>query len=424
MLDIKFVQDHKKMLEQVAKQKNIDIDLDKLLELDKKRKKITQQIEEIRTRKNQASKKIPQMNDKEKAKLLAEMKQQTEVQDELEENLKPVMEEYDKLMRQVPMYVHESTPIGADEEANEELEKAGEVPEFKFTPKDHMRLGKDLDIMDNERAAKIAGSRSYLMKGDGARLETGLLKYAMDFISRKGYELMTVPVILNENAFWGTGHFPAETDDVYHLDKDDKYLAGTSELSLASYHADESLKEDDLPLRYAAFSVCFRREAGSYGKDTQGLYRVHQFLKVEQFIVCKNSEQESMKLHNELLDNSKEFLQNLDLPFRVMNICTGDMGQGKYYMNDLETWMPSRNEYGETHSASALLDFQARRLNLRYKDKEGKIHFCHTLNNTVVATPRILIPLLELNQLEDGRIKIPEVLQPYMDHQQFIEKTE
>ena len=420
MLDIKYIRENKEQLKQIARHKNIQVDIDKLLQLDEKRRKLTQQLEELRTRKNQVSKQIPQMQESEKQQAFVEMKEVSALQDEIEGKLKPLLTEYENLMLSVPMYIHENVPIGADESGNIEIEKVGEPTKFDFPPKDHMTLGADQDIIDNERAVKIGGSRSYLLKGDGARLEAAVLKYAEDFISRKGYTLMNVPVIVNEAAMRGTGFFPGSEDETYHLEKDDKYLVGTSEVAIGSYHANEILKEEDLPLRYAGFSVCFRREAGSYGKDTHGLYRVHQFMKIEQFVICKNDEKVSMEMHAELLNNSKEFMQSLKLPFRVLNICTGDMGQGKYYMNDIETWMPSREGYGETHSASALLDFQSRRLNLRYKDSEGQIHFCHTLNNTVVATPRVLIPLMEIYQTKDGKIQVPEVLQPYIDNQQEI----
>ena len=420
MLDIKYIRENKEQLKKIARHKNIQVDIDKLLQLDEKRRKLTQQLEELRTRKNQVSKQIPQMQESEKQQAFVEMKEVSALQDEIEGKLKPLLTEYENLMLSVPMYIHENVPIGADESGNIEIEKVGEPTKFDFPPKDHMTLGADLDIIDNERAVKIGGSRSYLLKGDGARLEAAVLKYAEDFISRKGYTLMNVPVIVNEAAMRGTGFFPGSEDETYHLEKDDKYLVGTSEVAIGSYHANEILKEEDLPLRYAGFSVCFRREAGSYGKDTHGLYRVHQFMKIEQFVICKNDEKVSMEMHAELLNNSKEFMQSLKLPFRVLNICTGDMGQGKYYMNDIETWMPSREGYGETHSASALLDFQSRRLNLRYKDSEGQIHFCHTLNNTVVATPRVLIPLMEIYQTKDGKIQVPEVLQPYIDNQQEI----
>jgi len=420
MLDIKFIRENLEVLVAVAQHKNIKLDFDRLLKLDDDRKKLGQRIEELRNEKNKVSKEIPKMTADEKAQALAKMKDVDLEQGQLEEKLKPIMSEYNEMMFQVPMNVDPRTPVGIDETNNVEIERWGEQTKFKFIPKSHEQLVKELDLVDFERAAKISGSRAYILKGDGARLEGALMKYAEDFITRRGYTLMSVPVIVNKENLYGTGHLPGGEDEIYYLQQDDKYLVGTSEVSIAGYYANEILEEKDLPIRFAGFSICFRREAGSYGKDTHGLYRVHQFLKVEQFIICKNDNEESKMYHEELLKNSEEFMQSLELPYRVLNICTGDMGRGKYYMNDIETWMPSRNNYGETHSCSTLHDFQARRLNLRYKDKDGKVHYCHTLNNTVVATPRILIPILEINQTEDGGIMIPGALRPYMDNQEKI----
>jgi len=422
MLDIKFIRENKELLEKVAGQKNIKIDFDKLLKLDDKRKALIQKIDELRTQKNQVSKEIPKMSEKDRAIALEKMRGVDLEQEKLEEQLKPLLIEIQELMLQVPMYVHKDTPIGVDEGGNVPIKTVGEIREFDFNPKDHAQLGKDLDIIDTERGVKIGGSRSYILKGDGARLEQSLLKYAQDFISRKGYTLMYVPVIVDRFALEGTGFFPGAEDQIYYLEKDDKYLVGTSEVALGAYHANEVLDLKKIPCRLAGISTCFRREAGTYGKDTSGVYRVHQFNKVEQFIICENDAEKSQSMFDELAKNVEEFLTSLKLPYRILNICTGDMGRGKYQMYDFECWMPSRNNYGETHSCSNLHDFQARRLNLRYKDAEGKVNYCHTLNNTLVATPRILIPLLELNQNSDGSINIPEVLRPYMDNQEKIVK--
>ncbi|MFA6537486.1 MAG: serine--tRNA ligase [Patescibacteria group bacterium] len=420
MLDIKFIRENKELLKNVANKKSIKVDLDRLVYLDDERKNLNQKIEELRATKNNVSKKIPNMSSAEKEQALAEMKNVDALQKEIETKLSPLMSEYDTLMLEVPMYVDEKTPTGPDDTYNVEILRFGEPRKFSFIPKEHMQLGVDLDIIDNERAVKIGGSRSYILKGDGARLEAAMIKYAEDFISRKNYELMSVPVMVNEQALIGTGFFPGAEEEIYQLPKDDKYLVGTSEVALGSYYSNEILDVSQLPIKFAGFSVCFRREAGSYGKDTRGLYRVHQFYKVEQFVIGENNLAKSRQAHEELLSNSQELLESLGLPYRVLNICTGDMGKGKYYMNDIETWMPSRNNYGETHSCSTLLDFQARRLNLRYRDNEGKIHFCHTLNNTVAAVPRLLIPIMENYQDEDGSIIIPEVLRPYMDNQEKI----
>jgi len=421
MLDIKYIRENQDQVKKAAKNKNIELDLDKLLKTDDQRRKLIQEIEELRMEKNKYSKNFPQLEDKEKEKIMKKMKKVGEKQNKLDKELKEIKKDYNNLIYEVPMVPSEKTPVGKDDNANVEIKKWGEITKFDFKLKDHIRLGRDLDIIDNERAVKIGGSRSYILKGDGARLESALLKYAQDFISGKNYTLLSVPVVVEEFAMRGTGFLPGAEEDLYYLPKDKKYLAGTSEVALASYHANELLEKETLPKKYSAFSSCFRREAGTYGKDTHGLYRVHQFFKVEQVIVCEGKAAVSEKMFYELLANVEEFLQSLELPYRVLNICTGDMGQGKYYMNDIECWMPSRNSYGETHSCSNLHDFQTRRLNIRYKTKEGKTKFCHTLNNTLVATPRILIPLLELNQTKEGEIKIPAVLKPYMNNQKKIE---
>ncbi|PIR94585.1 serine--tRNA ligase [Candidatus Falkowbacteria bacterium CG10_big_fil_rev_8_21_14_0_10_39_11] len=422
MLDIKFIRENLNDVITAAENKNIKIDFDKLLQLDDKRRDLTQKSEEFRMKKNEASKQIPKLEGIDKEYLLAEMKTLTEDQNKIEDQLIKIKAEFDSLMLLVPMVPSKETPVGKDEDSNEEIKRWGELRTFEFDLKDHMTLGRDLDIIDNERAAKIAGSRSYILKGDGARLEYAVLKYAMDFIARKNYILMSVPVMVNRFALEGTGFFPGNEDDIYELEKDNKFLVGTSEVPLGAYYFDEVVDMSQLPIKFSGVSTCYRRESGTYGKDTHGLYRVHQFNKIEQFVICKGEAEESQKAFDELKANTEEFLQSLNLPYRVLNVCTGDMGKGKYYMNDLECWMPSRDGYGETHSCSNLHDFQARRLNLRYKDESGKMQFCHTLNNTMVATPRILIPIIENNQNEDGSITIPEVLRPYMANQEKIEK--
>jgi seryl-tRNA synthetase len=422
MLDIKFIRDNLLSVKEAAKNKNIKIDLDELLDLDNKRKTLIQEADALRQKKNEASKKIPQLQGDEKTALLAEMKKVSDKQEKLDAKFKKITTQIDLIMLDAPMVPSSDTPIGADDSANVEIKKVGDIPQFDFPMKDHVQLGKELDILDIERGVKIGGSRSYILKGDGARYEAALIKYAADFISRKNYTLMQVPVIVDEFALRGTGYFPGNEEQTYTIEKDHKYLVGTSEVSIGAYHADEVLDLKSLPRKYSGISPCFRREAGTYGKDTSGLYRVHQFNKIEQFIICENKDETSDAMFKELLNNVEEFLQSLQLPYRVLNVCTGDMGKGKYYMNDVECWMPSRDKYGETHSCSNLHDFQARRLNLRYKDADGKVKFCHTLNNTLVATPRILIALWEINQTAEGEIMIPEILRPYMDNQEKITK--
>jgi len=323
------------------------------------------------------------------------------------------------------------TPEGKDDSENKELYTWGKLPKFDFEPLDHMSIAEKCDLIDMPRGAKIAGSRSYFLKNEGMRLEMAIMMYALDKLTKKGFTPFIVPTLVNYEAMMGTSYFPGGEEQAYTvgvqkekggaIESDNKYLTGTAEVALTSYHYDEILEEDTLPKLYCGFSTCYRREAGTYRKDTQGVYRIHQFQKIEQVIICKNDAEESKKMHELILKNSEEVLQDLNLPYRVVAVCTGDMGRGQYYKNDIETWMPSRKSYGETHSCSTFHDFQSRRLNLRYRNSEGKINFCHTLNNTCVASPRILIPILEIYQQKDGSVKIPKVLIPYMNGQKTID---
>ena len=326
-------------------------------------------------------------------------------------------------MLRVPAVPSSEAPIGKDDTENVELYKVGTPKTFEgFIPKDHVTLGEELGMIDVERGVKIAGSRNYFLKGDGFLLEQAVMRLTIDHLVSKGFTPFSVPLLVNNDAMTGTGYFPGGEEQAYKVEKDELNLIGTSEVSLTSYHREEILNESELPKLYAGLSPCFRREAGTYGKDTRGLYRVHQFTKIEQVVVCKNSEEESQKMFDLILTNAKEILEKLGLAYRVVAVCTGDMGQGQVYKNDIETWMPSRNGYGETHSCSMFYEFQARRLNLRYKDAQGKTQFAYTLNNTCIASPRVLIPLMECYQNADGSITIPEVLRPYMNGRTKIEK--
>jgi seryl-tRNA synthetase len=295
------------------------------------------------------------------------------------------------------------------------------VRSFDFKPKDHVELGTDLGIIDIERGVKLAGTRNYFLKGDGALLHWAVLRFAMDHMIRKGYTPMSVPLLMRDEVMMGTGYFPGSEEQTYQMERDSLNLAGTAEVPVTAYHSGEILSESQLPIKSVAMSTCFRREAGAAGKDTRGLYRIHQFDKIEQVIISENDEAKSIAYHQEILNNSEEVLQALELPYRVVNVCTGDLGRGQVQKFDIETWMPSRNGYGETHSASRFYEFQARRMNLRYKNAAGKNVFCHTLNNTVVASPRVLIPILELYQNADGSVTIPLVLRPYMYGKERIE---
>jgi len=281
-------------------------------------------------------------------------------------------------------------------------------------------LGTELGIIDIERGVKLAGARNYILRGDGAMLHYAVLRLAQNLMISRGFTPMVVPVLVRESVMYGTGYFPIGRDQAYLCERDEMSLVGTAEVPLTAYYTDEVLEEDQLPVKSVALSTCFRREAGAAGKDTYGLYRIHLFDKVEQVVVCRNDEEESIRFHHEILANAESVLQALGLPYRVVNVCTGDLGQGQVQKFDIETWMPSRNSYGETHSASRFYEFQARRLNLRYRDKDRKLRFCHTLNNTVIASPRILIPILELYQNEDGSVTVPPALRPYMGGKERI----
>ena len=422
MIDPQELRENPDKYKQACKDKRVSIDIDAILELDKKFRTSKQEFEALRATQNAVSKEIPQLKGEQKEQKLAEMKTLSVEVKEKELLLREAEQAWYKAMLRLPSIPSSKTPIGKDDSENVEISKWGTIPQFKFTPKDHVSLGKDLDILDIERGVKVAGARNYFLKGDGARLQRAVLDFALDLLHDKGYTVMDPPHIVNYEAMEGTSYFPGGEEQAYNLgDRDpNSFLIGTAEVPVCSYHQGEILKAEELPKKYAGYSPCYRREAGTYGKDTHGIYRIHQFYKVEQVIICKNSVEESEKLHAELLGNALELLQKLELPYRVVAVCTGDMGLGQIYKNDIETWMPSRKAYGETHSCSTFYEFQARRLKIRYKDQDGNNVLCHTLNNTLVASPRILIPILECNQNEDGSVTIPKVLRPYMKGQERI----
>lgn len=416
MLDIKFIRENVELVKKTCSQKRRDQHVvDALLEVDDKRRQAIFSLEVLRKEKNEVSKKIPQIKDAtEKQALLYKMQENSTLEKGWEKQLREYEEKFHSLMLQIPMPVRDDTPEGKDETGNVEVYAKGEIPKFDFKPKDHMTLMQMLDMVDIERAVKIGGARSYFLKGDGVLLEQAVLQYTFKKLIDKGFTPMAVPYIVNPDCLEGTGYFPGGEEDAYHMERDDKWLIGTGEIPLTSYHKDEILTEAELPKTYVTMSACFRREAGSYGKDTQGLYRMHQFNKVEQVVILPADVKLSDEWHEKILKNAQEVLDDMKVPYRLLQLCMGDLGLGKYTSHDLECWMPSRGGYGETHSATSFKDFQARRLNLRYKDKSGKTHFCYTLNNTAIATPRFLISLIECNQNADGSINIPKVLQPYM----------
>ncbi len=417
MIDMKLLRADPERFLKGAKAKNIAFDLDQLLALDDQIRKEKAEYEELLAARNKLSKQVGQEKDpgrrEEARQAVLSMKPQIEKKEEL---LRVAEASYRDLLLLAPQPAREDVPLGRDDRDNKEVKTWGKLPKFDFPVLDHVTLGARLKLFDTERGVKLAGSRSYVLTGMGARLEQAVLRLTFDELCRRGYEAMSVPVLVLESAMEGTGYFPTGREQAYCVEKDGLALVGTGEVSLTSYHSQEILAESDLPRRLMTQSTCFRREAGTYGKDTQGLYRVHQFQKIEQVIICKADPAESERLHEELLANAEHILQLLELPYRLVYVCTGDLGQGQLRKHDIETWMPSRQSYSETHSCSTFHEFQARRLNLRYRDPEtGKPVFCHTLNNTAIATPRALIPLLECHQQADGSVRIPKALRPYLD---------
>jgi len=314
----------------------------------------------------------------------------------------------------------DDVPVGKDDNDNVEIRRVNEPPGFAFEPGDHVELGLKHGLFDIERGVKVAGSRSYYLKNEGALLENALMRYALDFLTGRGFIPVITPVIVKEECMVGSGYFPTGRDEAYAIEKDGLFLIGTSEVTLVSLHMDEILKESDLPIKYAGQTTCFRREAGSYGKDVRGLYRVHQFQKVEQVVICKNDYEEMKRIHEELLANAEHIVKSLGLCYRVVEVCTGEMGMGQVRKHDIECYMPGRRGFGETHSCSSFADFQTRRSRIRYKSADGKNLFPFTLNNTAVASPRLIIALLENFQNEDGSINIPDVLVPYMNGKKVI----
>ncbi len=422
MIDIRLIRENPQIYKDGAKAKGFKVDIKRLLTLDGQILDAKHKLQEIATEKNTIGKSIPKLADSEKKPALDKLAKLKKEEIAVNETIKQLQPDYDTIMGQVPQPAADDVPLGTDDTENVKLRTWGEIPTFDFQPKDHVELGLALDMIDIERGVKLAGTRNYFLKGDGAMLHWAVLRYSMDYMIERGYTPMVVPLLMRDEAMRGTGYYPGAEEQTYRMEKDELNLAGTAEVPVTAYHSGELLKEDMLPIKSVAMSTCFRREAGAAGKDTHGLYRIHQFDKVEQVIIGENDEEKSKEYHNEILANSEAVMQALGIPYQVVNVCTGDLGRGQVQKYDIEAWMPSRNSYGETHSASRFYEFQARRMNLRYKNADKKNVFCHTLNNTVIASPRVLIPVMELNQNADGSITIPEVLRPYMGGKKKIEK--
>ncbi len=415
MLDLKFIRQNAELVKAGAKLKRIDCDVDRVLELDAEKRRLGQEVDELRSRQKNAGKAIAQASAEEREALLEEQKTLKSELKQLEERQGSIEEELGPLHVRIPNVPDPEVPEGKDDAENVELRQVGERPSFDFETQDHVALGAAQGWLDVEAGARLAGSRNYVLIGDLARLESAVLSFAMDLMLGKGFTPLSVPMLVREEPLLGTGYFPGGEEQTYRTDeRDDLYLAGTSEVPVTALHAGEILSAADLPKLYVARTTCYRREAGTYGKDTRGIYRVHQFQKVEQVVIDVNDETRSREHHSAILANSEELLQAFELPYRVVNVCGGDLGVPHVQKFDIETWMPAREGYGETHSASRFYEYQARRLGLRYRDEDKKVRYCHTLNNTVAASTRLLIALLENHQRADGTVAIPAALRPYM----------
>jgi seryl-tRNA synthetase len=422
MLDIKFIRENKDLVSEGAKKKHITFDVDSLLSIDDKRRELMLSIEKKRAEQNEVSQKIVQTQDVgEKSTMIAEMKLLKDDLQKEEESLKGVMYDWQMLMVQVPNIPDISVPEGLDDKENKEVKTWGEKPIFDFTPKNHIELMQNLDMLDLERGAKVSGFRGYFLKGDAVRLQFALWQFVQDHFGKKGdWGNMIVPSVVRREVFMGTGYLPQGEEDLYKT-QDGDYLSGTAEVATMGYYMDEILDKKDLPLKVLAFSPAYRREAGAHGKDTKGILRVHEFYKFEQIVLCEASHAESVKFHEEIQRNTEELTEALGLHYHVVANCGGDLGLGQVKKYDIEVWLPSEDTFRETGSASYFHDFQTRRLNIRYRDEEGKMKFVHSLNNTALSG-RPLIMIVENYQNADGSIRIPEVLQPYMGGQQVITK--
>jgi seryl-tRNA synthetase len=414
MLAMDFVKANREAVERAIRDKGVDLDLEVLLTLDSEVRAAKTEIDRLRAERNAVSAKFKDATPEEKAKLGKQANDAGARASALEADLSSREAELRALMLKLPGIPYEGAPVGPDESFNTVIRTVGEPPKFGFEPLDHVALIEKNDWGDLSRVTQVSGSRTYCLKGALALLETKLMGWALTRIAGAGFTPITVPAIAREQAFLNQGQFPGHRDETYELPNDDLWLAGTAEVVLTSLHSGEILENDKLPILYAGFSPCFRREAGSAGKDVRGLLRVHQFVKVEQYVICEADDAQSAEWHARLLDLAESLLQALQIPYQVIETSTGDMGLGKYRMNDIESWVPSLGKYRETHSCSTLHDWQARRANIRYRGSDGKVRFAHTLNNTALASPRILVPLLENHQTADGRVKLPKALQELM----------
>lgn len=414
MLDIKFIRENPDLVKEAARRKHVKVDIDRLLAIDGKRRALIQEIDESRSAHKKSSEKLMTLMGEERENFSSKLKGEKSFLSHKEYDLRAVESEFEELMLEVPNIPDPSVPDGESDKENQEVKNWGDKKTLKeLGGRDYTQILKENDMADLERGVKVSGFRGYFLKNNGARLSLALWQFALDVLQKKGFVPFIAPSIVRKENMLGTGWFPQAEEDVYKT-QDNTYLSGTAEVAMMGYHRDEIFREEELPKKYAAFSPCFRREAGSYGKDQKGIFRVHEFYKIEQIVLCHASHQQSVDFHEELTANSEEIMKVLRIPYRVVINCAGDLGLGQVKKYDIEGWIPSENKYKETHSSSYFHDFQTRRLNIKYKDSEGKIKFAHSLNNTAIATPRILEAFLENNQKPDGKIEIPEILKKYL----------
>lgn len=422
MIDLKKLRENTAEIREAAKAKNVELDFARILELDKLVRTLQQDIQQIAAQKNEASKRIPQVSEEEKATILQEMKRVDRKADELKIEISPLEAELNELLHKIPNPAQSDVKVSPDENDNEVVRTVGEIPKYDFEVKDHLTLGQELGIIDTERAAKVSGARFNYLKGDGVLLELALVQYALDTLMKYDFIPVKAPNMVSARAMQAMGYLEhGGHDEIYYLPKDNMYLIGTSEQSVGPMHMDEIIDLEGGAKRYAGISPCYRREAGSYGKDTKGILRVHQFDKIEMFSFCKP--EDSDKEHDMILEIEEKLMQGLEIPYQVLKMVTGDLGLPAARKYDLEAWIPSQEKYRETHSCSTCTDFQARRLNTRFKDGEGKVQHVHTLNGTAFAIGRTLIAILENNQQEDGSVIIPEALRGYMGGRERIIRT-
>lgn len=414
MLDIKFIRENPNKVKEGAKNKGVKVDIDRLLEMDKQRRENLKEIEAIRAQKNKATKRIPEIEEKkEQEDLISEMQKLDKRGDEIKKRLRGLEKEYNNLMYQIPNLPLEKVPVGKDENENVIVRQVGKKTKFNFKPKSYLETAENLDLIDIKRAAKISGTRFGLLKREVALMEFALINLALEVLRKEGFIPLVPPVMIKPEMAWGMGYLEQhDKEEAYFIPKDKLYLIGTSEQSIGAMHAGEVFDKKELPKRYVGFSTCFRREAGSYGKDVKGIFRVHQFDKVEMFSFCKP--EKSVGEHKFLLSLEEKLMKLLKIPYQVVQMCTGDLGVPAVAKYDIEAWLPSENRFRETHSTSNCTDFQARRLNIRYRDEKGKLNFVHTLNGTAVAIGRIIIAIIENYQQKDGSIKVPKALEKYL----------